>query len=313
MGFSLKRALAGAVMGAANAQVEIADANLKEAAEQRKLEEQFARQKELIAIQDENAMRREQSMISLKEEILNKRSEKDKLFLNEGLDALKKDGVNPGSIEGQRRLAEMAARNGNQNYADKFFDNAIRMGEIESKAELRKAEIATRLETARMAREARSSGSDDKEEARLLTLADLAGKRVRVTDREGKTGSLAEASNQLQALALEAKDRGMATADIKRLLLDTSSLINLGIRENPNDPNKALFGAIEQQRRFNKWAPEPSQDKKSSAPPPPPAPPVPVKKDVVPGVFSGFGGTGNRPPLDVGKLPLGDNINQFGD
>jgi len=276
MGFSLRRALAGAVAGGAGAAVQLADNAIKSAEHDRQLQMQFDRQKELMAIQDENAVRREQRVYDFKEAKDTARKEKVGKFMTDGLAALKKDGIDSGSIAGQRKLAEMAAANGHQDYADKFFDNAIKLEQIESTTELRKEEMRTRAETARLGREARAGNNNnaERDDERGFAFAGQAGARIKLPSRDGKPVVFENGPAYLQGLYQEARDNDMTPKEARRLVNDTQLEITKGLRINSANPDAVAESAVGIARRA--WAPV-SAPKPSAAAPivQPPAPEKP--------------------------------------
>lgn len=266
MGFSLRRALAGAVAGGAGAAVELADHAIKAAEVDRQKAQDFERQKELLAIQDENIIRREQRVYDMKERLDTSKKEKVGKFMVEGLAALKEEGIDSGSIKGQQRLAEMAAANGHQDYADKFFDNAIKLGQIESTTELRKEEMRTRAETARLGREARLGGNskDDRDDERGFAFAGQAGARIKLPARDGKPAVFENGPAYMQGLYQEARDNGMEPKEARRLINDTQLEITKGLKINPSDPDAVAESAIGIARRA--WMPANPKPAQSAAP-----------------------------------------------
>lgn len=255
MGFSLRRALAGAVAGGAHAAVELADNAIKSAEHDRQLQMQFDRQKELMAMQEESAVRREQHAYDMKEKLDSKKKEKVGKFMIDGLDALKKDGIDSGSIAGQRRLAEMAAASGHQDYADKFFDNAIKLEQIESTTELRKEEMRTRAETARLGREARAGNNNnaERDDERGFAFAGQAGARIKLPSRDGKPVVFENGPAYLQGLYQEARDNDMTPKEARRLVNDTQLEITKGLKINSANPDAVAESAVGIARRA--WAP----------------------------------------------------------
>lgn len=259
MGFSLKRALAGAVVGGAHAAGEIADATLKEAARQRELEEQYRRQREIIEMQDENYARRQQRVADIKEAKDIAKQTRVKEFMSTTLSALRGAGIDSGSAEGQRKLAEAAAEAGHQDYADKFYDNATRMMQISSNEDLKREEIKARVETARLARAARESSRNDsnKEDERGFTFAGMAGGRIMIPSRDGKPVKFDNGPGYMQQLYGEARENGLDPKEARRLVNDTQVAISKGLKVNADDPDDIAARALTVARRV--W--EPAQEK----------------------------------------------------
>lgn len=302
MGFSLRRALAGAVAGGAGAAVQLADNAIKAAEHDRQQADAFARQKELMQMQEESIIRREGAVLDLKEKREAKRKESIGTFMKEGLAALKEAKIDSGSIEGQRKLAEMAAANGHQDYADKFYDNAIKLGQIESTAESNRESRQVRLETARLAREGRGgSDHDDREDERGLAYAGRVGSRIKVPSRDGKDVAFASGGSYMESLYQEARDGGLSVREARNLVADTQVEINKGLAKNPGNPDAVAESALSIARKA--WAPVKAPVKQESQSIVPPATPAPEKK-YVPSA-TGFGqssASGTNTPL-VAKIP----------
>lgn len=304
MGFSLRRALAGAVAGGAHAAVELADHAIKSAEHDRQLQMQFERQKELMAMQEETANRREQHVYDMKEKLDTGKKEKVGKFMTEGLAALKTEKIDSGSVQGQRRLAEMAAANGHQDYADKFFDNAIRLEQIESTTELRKEEMRTRAETARLGRESRAGNSskDDRDEERGFTFAGQAGARIKLPTRDGKSAVFENGPGYMQSLYQEAIDNNMTPKDARRLINDTQLEITKGLKINSANPDAVADGAINIARRA--WQPATAKPAPASAEPVvAPAPPVEKPRNYTPSAFGSQSQVSGKGSGLVSRIP----------
>ena len=152
MGFSLKRALLGAVVGGAHAAGEVYDAQLKEAEKNRQRELDLAKTKELQEHADELLANRE----ARKQEMLDKR-EADKRSIYKDIvgtqtAALKEKGIGIGTAEGQQSIAEAFISAGYPEFGDKFSDNAQKAREADDRKELKKIEMANLMETRRATR-----------------------------------------------------------------------------------------------------------------------------------------------------------------
>lgn len=152
MGFSLKRALLGAVVGGAHAAGEVYDAQLKEAEKNRQRELDLAKTKELQEHVDELLANRE----ARKQEMLDKReADKREIYKNivgTQTTALKEKGVGIGTAEGQQSIAEAFISAGYPEFGDKFSDNAQKAREADDRKELKKIEMANLMETRRATR-----------------------------------------------------------------------------------------------------------------------------------------------------------------
>lgn len=152
MGFSLKRALLGAVVGGAHAAGEVYDAQLKEAEKNRQRELDLAKTKELQVHADELQANRE----ARKQEMLDKReADKREIYKNivtEQTKSLKERGIGIGTAEGQQSIAEAFISAGYPEFGDKFSDNAQKAREADDRKELKKIEMANLMETRRATR-----------------------------------------------------------------------------------------------------------------------------------------------------------------
>lgn len=160
MGFSLKRVLAGAVVGGAHAAGEVFDAQLKEQASNRARELEIERQKEFARYQDELTADRELR----KEEHLSAREEKKRgeyrNVISETSAKLKADGIKIGSAEGQDAIAQAFIAKGYPEFGNTFVDNAQKARDADDKKELRKIELANSAETHRHNREMRAEAKE---------------------------------------------------------------------------------------------------------------------------------------------------------
>lgn len=177
MGFSLKRALAGAVVGGAHAAGEVFDAQLKEAEKDRArvAEEERARRQAEYA--DELLASRE----ARKQEFTDKReADKRKIYkdtVGEATAKLKESNIKIGSAEGQQSIAEAFITAGYPEFGDKFSDNAQKAREADDRKELKKIEMANLMETKRIGRAAAAdarSGRIDLKRSEDFKMADKA-------------------------------------------------------------------------------------------------------------------------------------------
>lgn len=120
MGFSLKRALAGAVVGGAHAAGQVFDAQLAEAAKDRARELDLERAKEIAAFQADIAMDRENRRDEIK---ANRTKEDTKLVadnMREVRTAVREAGLDPDSVKGMKMAAGLADERGFTSIADKY-------------------------------------------------------------------------------------------------------------------------------------------------------------------------------------------------
>lgn len=197
MGFSLKRALAGAVVGGAHAAGEVFDAQLKEAAadRQRIAEEERARRQAEYA--DELLAKREASKQAL---IDRREADKRKIYKDTVAEAtakLKENNIKIGSAEGQQSIAEAFINAGYPEFGDKFSDNAQKAREADDRKELKKIEMANLMETKRISRAAAAearNGRIDLKRSEDFKMADkayndmLTDYEIPVFNDDGKRG-----------------------------------------------------------------------------------------------------------------------------
>ena len=301
MGFSLRRALAGAVAGGAGAVVELADNALKSAARDRELQMQFDRQKELMAIQEENAANRAQRTYELKDKRDTDKAARFGTFLSQTSAELKKEGIKPESAQGQARLASALTSGGYPAEGDKFFDNSIKLQQISSNEELRRAEQGIRLEMARSRRSGTADNSSTK--AAEKQLADtIDGFAFKVKDRDGKFVDDDRALDEVRRLVDKGRRSGRSVEDINSSLLNFKPVFNAERSKNPSAAGDDIFRSAWTSIQAPKE--KPSQGILSQALPV--ISQAPAQKKVTPGIFSGFGGSGNRPPLDTSSLGYSD-------
>jgi len=260
MGFSLSRALAGAIAGGAGAVSQIADQRIREVARERDDARQLERQRMLMREQDEIMAAREQRVMEAKTKFENDKREKVGAFMKDSIATLKAEGIDPGSVAGQQRLATAAAENGHQDYADKFYDNAIRLGQIKSSEELRKEEMQTRAETSRIAREMandrKATERDDKEELRRQNELYRLGEVPGLTDRDGKQGKPFDAKPYLVGVYRDAIENGLTPPEAFDAALATRKAIDLGLTKNP-DFNTVAAKAVDFASTWRKKEPVP--------------------------------------------------------
>lgn len=263
MGFSLSRALGGALIGASGTAAHLAEQGLKEEAKQRELAAQFEKQKELIAIQDENTRNRDQSAYDFKVKREKERADRFGEFLSSTIAEMKKEGIKPFSIDGQARISEALASKGYVAEADKYSDNAKGLAQIKSNEELRKAEQAIRLEMARDRRGATSDKESTKAaEKRLNDTID--GFSFELRGRDGsKQGVDDTAADEVRRIVDRQLRSGKSHDEINSSLMNFKSAFNAERASNPSAPGSALFRST-----WEKIKPqEPPATTSGSAPP----------------------------------------------
>lgn len=293
MGFSLGRALAGAIAGGAGAAASIADLHIKEAAASREREAQFERQRQLMREQDEIIAAREQRVADTKLRMEKERRAEISGFMKTQLNALKEQKIDPGSIQGQRAIAAAAAEAGYQEYADKFYDNAIKLGQIESVAESNRESRALREQTAQMAHEdararreeitdRKAAEREEKEELKrqneLYRLGNITGQ----PDREGKAPKF-DATPRLIGVYREAMGSGMSPDDAFGAALAVRKGIDLQLNKGVDFETAAdrSVGVV-----VGQWR-QPAQNDNTQKPPvvqtqPAPQAPAPKEKKYIP-------------------------------
>lgn len=290
MGFSLRRALAGAVAGGAGAAVQLADNAIKAAEHDRQQADAFERQKELLRIHDENAIAREQRSFEFKEKYAAKKIERYSTFLSATTAELKKEGIKPESADGQARIAAALSSNGFPAEGDKYQDNYFKLMELKSKDTLARAEQGIRLEMARD----RRAGSTDKESAKVAEkrLAEtIDGFSFETRERDGKKGEPDNrAVDEVKRIVDRERRAGASVDDINSGLVKLKPAFNDERSKNPSAPGDEIFRSA--------WAQVVANDKpKDQAAPPKPTvvAPEPEKKRI-PGVPEKlFGGPDSVP------------------
>jgi hypothetical protein len=168
MGFSLKRALQGAVMGAAHEAGEVFDGMI---AEERKLREAAAAQdraKELATFQADLIMDRERSRDEIKEKAKEREEEKVSKQMQGYYAAAREAGFDPNKLDGMRFIASKALEDGKAGIYDKITDNIDRREKNLADAENRKFQLQSAAE-ARAARKRGEADADHEKQLQRLT------------------------------------------------------------------------------------------------------------------------------------------------
>lgn len=306
MGFSLKAALAGAIQGGAHAVGKVADFQIKEQSRLREREEARAQQMEMMRYQDEllaNRERRVDELRTAREE--NQRKSKAEA-LRGGLTFLRESGIDPGSIKGQQMLATKLADAGYTEMADKYFDNAIRLGQIESAADLRKEEMKLRHATIAESRASREAQHADKEFLRGFEVAVKAGHNLKIADpdNEGKLKNFSAAGSAFGALFSELVDAKVPRSEAMRIVGNTAQELGRAI-DNPVlkskgiDPHTILSSLVEKARAdaglIEPAKPASSKGSTSDLP----LTSAPKEDDFIPGTIFNSGGEGKGAPASA--------------
>ena len=162
MGFSLSRALAGAVVGAAGAATKMFDEGFAEEAKIRAEERGLEKAKEVARFTDELTSAREQRVDEMKAQRAVKDRETLALATKDARASLSEKGIKFGSPEGQFAMAEDLVAKGYAEFGNKFFDNGQNMLKAANDNETKKL-IA---EGNRIARQARTDAQADKTDAK---------------------------------------------------------------------------------------------------------------------------------------------------
>ena len=194
MGFSLKRALAGAIAGAGTAVSEIADLQLKEAAAARLREQEIADKRMLMGEENELLIQREQRAAEMKNKLLNDEHSSIGKMVVEFKAGYKGDITSP---EGQRYLAGKFAESGRTDLANLYEDNAraaeqTRNSHLDRQAQLKISAQNSRdnRDATRQRREELQAAKDqarlDKKNSNLFNQVKSMSDRIGTRDRDGK-------------------------------------------------------------------------------------------------------------------------------
>lgn len=288
MGFSLKAALAGAIQGGAHAVGEIADFQIKEQADIRRREEANAQQKEMARYQDELLANRERRVDELKTAREENQRKSKAEALRGGLTFLRESGIDPGSIKGQQMLATNLADAGYTEMADKYFDNAIRLGQIESAEGLRKEEMRLRHATIAESRANRDAATADREYMKGYSAAVHAGEKLKITDPAdpSKSQNFSAAGSSFGSLFGELVDAKVPQKKAVGIVGEAATLLSQAISRGV-DPHEALLEVLKETKVRTGLA------KPESVPEGPPATlrvaPAPTEKKKVPGILFNTG------------------------
>lgn len=246
MGFSLKRALAGAVSGAANAVSEIADLQLKEEAAARLRAQELADKRMLMGEENELLIQREQRVAEMKSKMLD--TERSKIGEMVKQFAAEYKGKDITSPEGQRYLAGKFAQMGRTDLANIYEDNAraaeqTRNSHLDRQAQLRISAQNSRdnQDAIRQRREELQAAKDaallEKKNNTLFNQVRTLADRVGTRGRDGKfvrNDSGLAIGTEIANFALDSGKTHTQAAEFAQLAM---SKFNDELQKNPNaDP-----------------------------------------------------------------------------
>lgn len=208
MGFSLKSALAGAIAGGAHAVGEVATSRINEMTRQRERAEAFDYQKEHDRLRDDALANREQRVMDMKEAREKKTLGERSKFMTDGLATLRGEKIDPASVKGQNRMAQIAGEAGYTDLYDKYTDNATRLLQISDANE--RAREAKEMHYASIA-ESRAGRADSKKEAEFANAYNRAV-------QEGQRGVVRDPVNPEKSTQF--KEGGSLTASVFQEAID---------------------------------------------------------------------------------------------
>lgn len=194
MGFSLKRALAGAVAGSAHALGEIADLQLKEEAAARLRAQEVADKRMLMGEENELLLQREQRVAEMKSKMLDDERTSIGKKVVEFKAGYKGDITTPA---GQRYLAGKFGEIGRTDLANIYEDNARAAEQTRNSHLDRQAQLAISTQNSRDNRDAirqrreevqlaKDAALNDKKNGVLFNQVKALADRVGTRDRDGK-------------------------------------------------------------------------------------------------------------------------------
>lgn len=219
MGFSLKRALAGAIEGGTRAAGEILDAQVKAKADDEARLQRIADAKELSTFQEGLADARMRSVNEYRGAV-EKKSRAEMATLVKGITVKAREAkLDPGSAEGLTFIAEELANNGYMAEADKYNMRAESQRSHRANEDLRgdqikyqRADLQIRAGQAATQRSAlnlqRADAATAKEQQQAQALIDKAAARVQVHGRDGKNEVVESVSPAAQRVYNEVLSQG---------------------------------------------------------------------------------------------------------
>lgn len=282
MGFSLRRALAGAVAGGAHAAVELADHAIKSAEHDRRRALEFEQQNRLMETQAQNAEARARRAYEFKEKRETDKIERYGKFLSATTADLKKEGIKPESADGQARIAAALSTNGFPAEGDKYQDNYFKLLELKTKDEQRKAEQTIRLEMARDRRAgtaekastkagAASSKADEKELKETINSF-----AFKTKSREGGSEEDSTARDLVANIVDKGRSQGASAGEMNSRLLALKPAFNAERAEKPRANGADIFRST--------W--EKVNTKPADKPAQPAVQPAAAERKVTPSIFN---------------------------
>lgn len=245
MGFSLKRALAGAVAGAANAVGEIADLQLKEAAAARLREQELADKRTLMGEENELLVQREKRVAEMKSKMLDDERTKIGGMVKEFKTGYKGDITTPA---GQRYLAGKFGEMGRTDLANIYEDNARAAEQTQNSHLDRQAQLRIAATNSRDNRDAIRQRREEVQAAKDAALIEkknnMLFSQVRtLADRVGTRGHDGKFIRNDSGLAIGteianfALDSGKTHTQAAEFAQNAMSRFNEELQKNPNaDP-----------------------------------------------------------------------------
>lgn len=245
MGFSLKRALAGAVAGAGTAISEIADLQLKESAAARLREQEVADKRMLMGEENELLIQREQRAAEMKKKMLDDERTSIGKMVVEFKSGYKGNITSP---EGQRYLAGKFGEIGRTDLANLYEDNAraaeqTRNSHLDRQAQLRISaqNSADNRDATRQRREevqfAKEQALNEKKNNALFSQVRTLADRVGTRGRDGKfvrNDSGLAIGTEIANFALESGKTHTQAAEFAQ---NAMARFNDELQKNPNaDP-----------------------------------------------------------------------------
>lgn len=273
MGFSLSRALAGAVIGATTSASGILENQLKEEAVNRQRQLELEKQKELAAYHSELDSQKQASRDAMAEAKLAKERG---LFAETVKDAraeMADKGIKFGTPEGQQMIAQAFIDKGYPAQANIFFDNGQKMEQAQSNAELKKIQINAAADARRFREEDKAANREASKAAKMSDaekayvkqyndiLSDLEVKKYNDDGRVSGTDSTLKNHGQQLTNELLDKDPKAAVA----ALLQYSALVNQARGKNPGATPYEIMGHLDATADARRQAQQPPVKELSQA------------------------------------------------
>jgi hypothetical protein len=245
MGFSLKRALQGAVMGVAHEAGEVFDGMIAEERKQREAVAAQERAFEVARYQADLTLDRERARDRDKEALSAKAEEKIKTEMKGYYTAAREAGFDPNKIDGMRFIAAKALEDGKAGIYDKITDNIDKREKNLADAENRKLQIEATRAQRELANAQREANKNEKlGEAYKMGMKDydsvLDGFKVSTKDDAGNTQEDTTYKNWLKI-----NTSGIAKQD-PYAARDTALQLGMQLNEiKHNNPNLKPFEVVQ--------------------------------------------------------------------